>query len=147
DAHAEDLFGRFSGLIGRAGKLDATGLAALARRHLRFDHAGTDIRSRHRHLRGGDTEHAARNRNAGRRQNQRFRRVFFEVHGGAVVSAKAGTHTSHPPDKLWNVVPGPCGARPGRPRKNFAPTMITSRISSSKRRTRLPRSACLPEWW
>ena len=66
DAHAEDLFGRFSGLIGRAGKLDATGLAALARRHLRFDHAGTDIRCRHRHLRGGDTEHAARNRNGGR---------------------------------------------------------------------------------
>ena len=80
DAHAEDLPGHFLGFIRRAGELDAAGLAALAGRHLRLHHAGPDLGSRHRGFRVADAENAARHRNAGGVQNQRFRGVFLEVH-------------------------------------------------------------------
>ena len=42
DRHAEDAAGSGLGLRGVCGELDAAGLAALARRHLRLDHARPD---------------------------------------------------------------------------------------------------------
>ena len=81
DAHAENLARPpASASSASGGELDAAGLAALAGRHLRLDDARPDIRGRHGRFRGADAERAARHRNAGRRQNQRFRGVFLEIH-------------------------------------------------------------------
>ncbi len=96
DAHAEDLPGNFLGFIRRAGELDAAGLAALAGRHLRLHHAGPDFCRRHRGFRVADAENAARHRNAAGTQDQRFRRVFLEVHiDFGLVVPKAGL-SRHP---------------------------------------------------
>src|SRR6185503_20477469 len=92
DAHPENLAGCLLRLVGSGGELDSAGLAALARRSLRLDDAGPDIGGRHGRFRRTDTERAARHRNAGRRQNQRFCSVFLEIHSAAhgLVTVMAG---------------------------------------------------------
>ena len=80
DAHAEDLPGHFLGFIRRASELDTARLAALAGRNLRLHNTGPDFCRRHRGFRIADAKDAARHRNAGGIQNQRFGGVFLEVH-------------------------------------------------------------------
>ena len=83
DAHPENLARRLLRFVGSGGELDSAGLAALAGRHLRLDDARPDIGGRHGRFRRADAERAARHRNAGRRQNQRFCGVFLESSCGS----------------------------------------------------------------
>ena len=84
DGHAENLARHRFGFLRRIGELDATGLAASAGRHLGLDHARADLRRCCSRIFRTQAQNAARHRNAGGRQDQRFRRVFFEVHGFAL---------------------------------------------------------------
>ena len=92
DAHAENLFGSLACFVGCVGKLDATGLSALANRHLRLDDTGSDIRCSHCRLGSGGAKHAAQYRNARRPQDERLRRVFLKIHYALSECAQFARH-------------------------------------------------------
>jgi hypothetical protein len=78
--HAKYLRGGLPGFIRRSGALDASGLAALARGHLRLDHARPEFGGCHGRLGRICAENTLRHRDASGPQNQRLGRVLLEVH-------------------------------------------------------------------
>ena len=80
DRHPEDRFSDAARLLRRLRGLDAAGLAALARRHLRLDHAGSELREGLRGGLGRLAEDCAGHRNAGGCEHPRLGDVFQEVH-------------------------------------------------------------------
>ena len=79
DAHAEDGGCGGPRLVRRGRQLDAAGLAALAGRHLRLDHARPELARRGGRLIGAGGQPALRRVDAGRPQH-RLGSVLLEVH-------------------------------------------------------------------
>ena len=85
DAHAEDGGGGCPGLVRCGRQLDAAGLAALAGRHLRLDHARPQLARRGSRLIGAGSQPAPRRVDAGRAQ-QRLGSVLLEIQNGQLLT-------------------------------------------------------------
>src|ERR1700724_947713 len=80
DAHAQDRGGDALGLLGRIDRLDPAGLATLARSNLGLDYRRPDGAHSLGRLFGRAADLSARNRYSRRRKDERFGRVFVEIH-------------------------------------------------------------------
>ena len=94
DGHAENARGGGLGLFRARGQLDAAGLAALAGRHLRLDHARADPPRRLAGLVRRPRQHALRRGDA-RCPQQRLGRVLLEVHAETSVTRVSSTDAEH----------------------------------------------------
>ena len=128
DGHAENAGCGGLGLGRTGGQLDAAGLAALARRHLRLDYARPDLPRRVGGLLRRPRQHAVRRGNA-RCSQQGLGCVLLEVHFLTGLKCALATGLSDHRAAVLGAAALICRTWPNR------------------RRTEPPRSACPLGWW